>query len=345
MNKHPDDYVFGLDKDVQDKMKAKFDPHKQQLAKCWIEEVTGEKCEPVSASDDGFMRWLKDGIILCKLVNKINKNESDYKKKWKTKYSKSKMPFTQRENICNYIETCKKMGMKDIDCFVSQDLYDGDNPVKVVGQINGLGALAKEVKSYDGPQFGVKISKENKRVFDAETIRKGKCFVPLQNAGSIAVEKEKGTDAIVQYAKAGTDLGKSVGGVSQQNSGSIAVDKGKGTDHIVKYGIVGQEMGKSVGGVSQQNAGSIAVDKGKGTDHIVQYGKVGQEMGQSVGGVSQQNAGSIQVEKEKGTDHIVRYGKVGQEMGESSGGTSQLNAGSIARDKGNKLDNVSRALN
>merc|ERR1711997_1359017 len=199
--------------------------------------------------------------------------------------------------------------MKDIDCFVSQDLYDGDNPVKVVGQINGLGALAKEVKSYDGPQFGVKISKENKRVFDAETIKKGKCFVPLQNAGSIAVEKEKGTDAIVQYAKAGTDLGKSVGGVSQQNAGSIQVDKGKGTDHIVKYGIVGQEMGKSVGGVSQQNAGSL------------------------------------QIEKEKGTDHIVRYGKVGQEMGESSGGTSQLNAGSIARDKGNKLDNVSRALN
>merc|ERR1719192_134631 len=59
------------------------------------------------------MEWLKDGIVLCKLVNKINKGEPDYKKKWKCKFSKSKMPFTQRENICNYIETCKRMGMKE----------------------------------------------------------------------------------------------------------------------------------------------------------------------------------------------------------------------------------------
>merc|ERR1719150_2708801 len=214
------------------------------------------------------MEWLKDGIVLCKLVNKINKGEPDYKKKWKCKFSKSKMPFTQRENICNYIETCKRMGMEDIDCFVSQDLYDGDNPVKVVGQINGLGALAKNVKSYDGPQFGVAFAQENKRTFDAETIKKGKCFVPLQNAGSIAVDKGKGTDHIVQYGKVGQEMGQSVGGVSQQNAGSIQVEKEKGTDHIVRYGKVGQEMGESSGGTSQLNEGSIARDKGNKLDNV-----------------------------------------------------------------------------
>merc|ERR1712165_131328 len=118
-------------------------------------------------------------------------------------------------------------------------------------------------------------------------------------------------------------------------------------DKIVMYAKAGTELGKSKGGISQQNAGSIAVDKGKGTDHIVKYGLVGQDMGESVdmGGVSQQNAGSIAIEKEKGTDHIVRYGKVGQELGESVGGTSQQNEGSVERSKGKKLDNVSRALN
>merc|ERR1712130_519068 len=114
-------------------------------------------------------------------------------------------------------------------------------------------------------------------------------------------KKAKG-QTILLNTESCQDMGKSVGGVSQQNAGSIAVEKGKGTDHIVKYGLVGQDMGKSVdkSGVSQQNAGSIAIEKEKGTDHIVKYGKVGQDMGKSTGGTSQQNAGSIAIEKEKG---------------------------------------------
>jgi len=335
MNKHPDDYVFGLDKDVQDKMRAKFDPERQDACQAWIEEVTGEEM-----GEDSFQEWLKSGVVLCKLINKI-------KKKSVRKINKNKMAFKQMENIQNYNNACKKIGMRDGDCFVSQDLYEGDNLVAVIDQIYALGALSRKVDGFEGPFFGVKFADENKREFTEEQLQAAKKIVPLQNAGSIQVEKSKGTDKIVMYGKAGADLGKSVGGISQQNAGSIEVDKGKGTDHIVKYGLVGQDMGESVdkSGISQQNAGSIAIEKEKGTDHIVKYGKVGQELGASTGGVSQQNAGSIAVEKEKGTDHIVRYGKVGQELGESSGGVSQLNEGSLATDKGNKLDSVSRALN
>merc|ERR1712141_779315 len=225
------------------------------------------------------------------------------------KINKNKMAFKQRENIVNYLDACKKLGMRDTDCFVSQDLFEGDNMVAVIDQIYALGALSRKTKGFEGPYFGVKFADENKREFTEEQIKAGKKFVPLQNAGS------------------------------------IAVDKGKGTDKIVKYGLVGQDMGESVdeSGVSQQNAGSIAIEKEKGTDHIVKYGKVGQDMGKSTGGTSQQNAGSIAIEK--GTDHIVRYGKVGQELGESVGGTSQQNEGSVERSKGKKLDNVSRALN
>merc|ERR1712025_296398 len=242
-----------------------------------------------------FLEFLKDGRILCQLINKI-------KPKTARKVGKSKAPFVCRENICKYLEGCKKLGMIETDCFVATDLYDGHNKIAVIDEITCLGSISRDVKGFDGPYLGPKKSKENKREFSEETLAKGRSFVPLQNAGSIAVEKESGTDHIVMYGKAGTELGKSVGGISQQNAGSIETDKGKGTDHIVMYGKVGQDMGKSVGGISQQNAGSIAVEKEKGTDSIVMYGKVGQEMGKSVGGVSQQNAGSIAVEKEKGTD-------------------------------------------
>jgi len=293
MNKHPDDYVFGLDKDIQNKLKLKFDQGKQDQAQAWIEEVTGVKFT------DDFQPFLKSGITLCNLINII-------KPKSVRKINKMKAPFMQRENIVNYLEACKAIGLKDSDCFVTQDLFEGSNLVVVIDQIFSLGAISRNVDGFEGPYLGVKFSDENKREFTQEQINKGKQFVPLQSAGSIKVEKSKGTDAIVMYGKVGQEMGNSSSEVSQQSMGSIQVDKGKGTDHIVRYGKVGQEMGKSSGGVSQQNSGSIQVDKGKGTDAIVKYGKVGQEMGKSSSEVSQQNSGSIEVEKQKKLDSVTR---------------------------------------
>lgn len=293
MNKHKDDYVFGLDKDIQNKIAAKFDPEKQAQAQAWIEALTGE------AFPGSFHDALKDGQRLCKALNAIKAGSVP-------KITNSNMPFKQRENIVGYLDGCKKLGMKEVDLFVTQDLFEGDNMVAVVDQIFALGALSRNVPGFSGPYLGVKFSDENKREFTKEQIVAGKMAVPLQNAGSVQVEKEKGTDNIVKYGKVGQELGKASSEVSQQNSGSIAVEKDKGTDHIVKYGKVGQELGKASTEVSQQNSGSIAIEKEKGTDHIVRYGKVGQEMGKASDAVSQQNAGSIHVDKEKRLDHIVR---------------------------------------
>jgi len=255
MNKHPDDYVFGLDKDIQEKMRAKFDQGKQDQAQAWIEEVTGTKLS------DGFQPSLKSGVILCNLINII-------KPKSVRKINKMKAPFMQRENIVKYLEACKAIGLKESDCFVTQDLFEGSNIIVVMDQIFALGALSRKVEGFNGPYLGVKFSDENKRTFDQETINKGKCFVPLQSSGSVEVEKSKGTDAIVMYGKVGQEMGKSSSEVSQQNGGSIEVDKGKGTDSIVRYGKVGQDMGKSSGEVSQQNSGSIEVGRQKKLDMV-----------------------------------------------------------------------------
>jgi len=148
MNKHPDDYVFGLDKDVQDKMRAKFDPERQDACQAWIEEVTGEEM-----GDTSFQEWLKSGVVLCILINKI-------KKKSVKKINKNKMAFKQMENIQNYNNACKKIGMRDGDCFVSQDLYEGDNLVAVIDQIYAIGALSRKVDGFEGPYFGVKFADE-----------------------------------------------------------------------------------------------------------------------------------------------------------------------------------------
>jgi hypothetical protein len=255
MNKHPDDYVFGMDKDIQNKLRAKFDPEKQAQAQAWVENLTGIQFE------GSFHDSLKDGVKLCKLVNTIKPGSVK-------KVNETKMAFKQRENIVNYLEACKALGMKESDCFVTQDLFEGDNMVVVIDQIFCLGALSRKVDGFAGPYLGVKIADENKREFTAEQIIAGKQIVPQQNAGSVAVEKSKGTDAIVMYGKVGQEMGKCSEEVSQQNAGSIQVEKNKGTDHIVKYGKVGQEMGECSSEVTQQNMGSIEVQKDKRLDQI-----------------------------------------------------------------------------
>lgn len=348
MNKHKTP-LGPLDSDIQARFQAKYDPQAAEEAQQWIETVL-----EISMTEDNLHLWLRDGVILCDLLNKILDKSEDAPLNSKGK--KRKIPSKQikreaagkaficRNNISTYSKFCIKNGMKSDDTFVTNDLYDEEDMVGVINQIFSLGSLAQKIK-FNGPILGVKTADENKRTFTEEQLAKGRSFVPLQNAGSIAVEKEKGTDSIVQYGKVGQEMGKASSAPTQQNSGSIAVEKSKGVDKIVKYGKVGQELGKASSAPTQQNSGSIAVEKEKGTDSIVKYGKVGQEMGQSVGGTSQWNEGSIAVEKEKGTDAIVKYGLVGQEMGQSVGGVSQQSQGSLNTSKGKKLDSVSRALN
>merc|ERR1719427_2393674 len=104
--------MYGLDKDLQDKINAKFDPKRVAQCSKWIEDVTGKKVK-------NFHADLKSGVKLCRLMNKIQPKSC--------KPKVSKMPFVQRENIVMYLQACKKYGMRETDVFVSQDLFEGDN--------------------------------------------------------------------------------------------------------------------------------------------------------------------------------------------------------------------------
>jgi len=316
MNKHKDGYVFGMDKDLQDKQQAKCDPKKDALAARWIEDVinsTKEEKDYIKQPEDQTIHtWLKDGTVLCELINTIWQTK-DGKIKIKKVY-KGKVAYQQMENIDKFIKTVKKLDTlvdnDKVTIFETNDLYKEDDMNAFTAGIFTLSSAVRASKKYDPgnsyPVLGPKLNEENKREFTQQQLDASKKIIPLQNAGSIAVEKEKGTDNIVKYGKVGQELGKSVGGISQQNAGSIAVEKELGTDSIVKYAMAGQELGKSYGGVSQQNAGSIAVEKEKGTDNIVRYGKAGQELGKSVGGVSQQSMGSLQTDTGHTLDNVSR---------------------------------------
>jgi len=101
-------------------MTTKFDPAKAKEAREWIEEVTGEKFP-----SNNFAESLKSGVLLCKLLNKIQSNTVP-------KINTQNMAFKQMENIQAYIEGSRKLGVPDQYNFMTVDLYEEKNIAQVV---------------------------------------------------------------------------------------------------------------------------------------------------------------------------------------------------------------------
>jgi len=113
---------YGLDADIKAKESLKIDPQAMTGARQWVERVTGE-----SVGED-FQAGLKDGVILCKLANKLRPGSVP-------NISPSKMPFKQMENIGFFLKTCESFGMKKEDLFMTVDLYEGKHLSVVVDTI------------------------------------------------------------------------------------------------------------------------------------------------------------------------------------------------------------------
>jgi len=122
----------------------------EQECQYWIETITES-----NFAGDNFHDSLKDGVLLCKLVNKINpKKKAKFKKN-------AKMPFVARENITAYIDGCKRIGVSEHDLFVTGDLYEGKAMKQVVTNIFALSAKAREKQLIDGPFIGAKRAEKN----------------------------------------------------------------------------------------------------------------------------------------------------------------------------------------
>lgn len=141
-HKEQDNYTYGLDHDIKQKMDSKFDANKARAALTWISALSGMQ------NDGDVISSLKNGVALCQALNKI----------WPgtvKKISNSNMPFSQRENIVAYLEGCKTHGLKETDLFVTTNLFEGTNPVAVVDNILALGILAQANRSFSGPYINV----------------------------------------------------------------------------------------------------------------------------------------------------------------------------------------------
>ena len=121
-------------------LQSKYDPQKEAELRSWIEGLTGLSIGP------DFQKGLKDGIILCTLMNKLQPGSIP-------KISRSMQKWHQLENLSSVIKAVVSYGMNPVHLFEANDLFESGNLTRVQAS---LLALAGKVKT-EGLQSGVDI--------------------------------------------------------------------------------------------------------------------------------------------------------------------------------------------
>jgi len=138
---------YGLSKELADKQALKYDHDLEKDVVGWITELTGEKQE------DGqtVQEWLKNGQVLCKLINTIKPGTVK-------KINTLKSPFKEMENITFFTTATRNLGVPEMSMFATPDLYENKNMGSVINTIYQLGGVVQvSVPEFKGPHIGVAI--------------------------------------------------------------------------------------------------------------------------------------------------------------------------------------------
>ncbi|KAJ1726528.1 Protein kinase of the Mitotic Exit Network, partial [Coemansia biformis] len=101
-------------------LKAEQLSRNYDMAVRFIDAVLGLQLEACTLRES-----LRDGVVLCRLINALRPGAV---KRINTKG----LPFTQMENISNFLAAAQSLGLESSDLFQTVDLYEGKNMPRVV---------------------------------------------------------------------------------------------------------------------------------------------------------------------------------------------------------------------
>ncbi|XP_011498065.1 PREDICTED: muscle-specific protein 20 [Ceratosolen solmsi marchali] len=134
----------------------------------WIQNVLGEKLPPGNYED-----ILRDGVILCQLINKIAPGSV---KKIQNKGTN----FQLMENVQRFQAAIKKFGVPEEEIFQTADLFERRNIPQVSLCLYSLARITQKHPEYTGPRLGPKMADENKRTFTEEQLKANEGHLNLQ---------------------------------------------------------------------------------------------------------------------------------------------------------------------
>ncbi|KAL2096090.1 hypothetical protein ACEWY4_008238 [Coilia grayii] len=168
---------YGLSREVQGKIDRKYDPELEERLVQWITAQCTSVGSP-EAGKLGFQAWLKDGVVLCHLINSLHGSDKPIKK-----VQHSEMAFKQMEQISQFLAAAERYGVSKTDMFQTVDLWEGKDLASVQRTLMAIASLAvtKEDGMFRGnPDWFFKKAQENRRDFSDDQIKEGKNIIGLQ---------------------------------------------------------------------------------------------------------------------------------------------------------------------
>ena len=110
---------------------------------------------------------MKNGVVLCKLINKISPGAIP-------KFKQSGPAFLLMENVQAFLAAIKKYGVPDEEVFQTPDLFEARNIPQVTLCIYALARTTQKHPEYNGPKMGPKMATKNERNFTEEQIKQGR---------------------------------------------------------------------------------------------------------------------------------------------------------------------------
>ncbi|XP_048450223.1 transgelin-3-like isoform X2 [Rhincodon typus] len=119
---------YGLSRQVQQKIEQKYDSELEEQLVDWImlqcnaEGPAGQQLQRPPPGKAAFHQWLKDGSVLCHLINSLNPPERRPIKRIQV----SERAFTQMEQISQFLKAMTDYGLTATDLFQTVDLWEGE---------------------------------------------------------------------------------------------------------------------------------------------------------------------------------------------------------------------------
>ncbi|XP_030010568.1 transgelin-like [Sphaeramia orbicularis] len=169
---------YGLSREVQNKIDKKYDTELEERLVEWIIMQCGSAVGRPEPGKAGFQNWLKDGCLLCELINSLSGPNKPVKS-----IKPSSMAFKQMEQISLFLKAAENYGVTKTDMFQTVDLFESKDLAAVQRTLMALGSLAitKDDGNYKGdPNWFHKKAQENRREFTEEQLSEGKNIIGLQ---------------------------------------------------------------------------------------------------------------------------------------------------------------------
>jgi hypothetical protein len=172
---------YGLDAETALKQAAKFDFSLERKLWQWIEASLDEKLK-----GDDLGAVLKDGTVLCRLINRIKPNSIK-------KINQRDIALMKMENIKLYLEACFGLGLPSTSLFTTSDLYNRRGLTEVLRNLEALARYATQLPNWTGPRWdGPKIAKRGESDVSWPTVEmKPSIFIQdTESAASVDLRAE-----------------------------------------------------------------------------------------------------------------------------------------------------------